>query len=99
MGGSVVTVHNGVAIIVTGWKNKEPRAAAFVCQEEGKRQSKFTGQKTKTKRKKKCQGEMERTTEDAFPEVKKIWTNIFPVLKGSHFGEMVTEANTKPSDP
>lgn len=49
MGGSVVTVHNGVAIIVTGWKNKEPRAAAFVRQDEGKRRREFTGQKTRRK--------------------------------------------------
>lgn len=32
MGGSVVTVHNGVAIIITGKKNKEQRAGVFVYQ-------------------------------------------------------------------
>lgn len=34
VGGSVVTVHNVVAIIVAAWKNKEERTTVFVCQED-----------------------------------------------------------------
>lgn len=71
-------MHNGVAIIVTGWKNKELGAAAFVCQDAGKRQSEFTGQKT---RRKVCehQGEMVRTIKmmlGLFPGVEKIWRTV-----------------------
>lgn len=47
MGVSVVTVHNGVAIIITGLKNKEQRTDVFVCVSEKEVNQCFTGSQVK----------------------------------------------------